>query len=116
MTPYRRTATSGTTLTVHSHLKFVFDAFLRTAVQKLTGEPLSWTVNVCVPADLSGVSGSNPLKPQRSLPGTPVSVTHCPIDLRTSMEEKYKEIAEVKVQSRPLITSQPCGTGPPHNL
>lgn len=71
---------------------------------------------MCVSADLSGVSGSNPLKPQRSLPGTPVSATHCPIDLRTSMEEKYKEIAEVKVQSRPLITSQACGTAPPNNL
>uniref|UniRef100_H3DAX4 AMP deaminase n=1 Tax=Tetraodon nigroviridis TaxID=99883 RepID=H3DAX4_TETNG len=46
------------------------------------------------PADLSSVSGPNPLKPQRSLPGTPSSATHCPIDLRTSMEEKYKEIAE----------------------
>lgn len=32
------------------------------------------------------------------------------------MEEKYKEIAEVKVQGRPLITSQPCGAGPPNNL
>lgn len=70
---------------------------------------------MCLPADLTGVSGSNPLRPQRSLPGTPVSVTHCPIDLRTSMEEKYKEIAEVKVQSRSLITSHPCGTGPPNN-
>uniref|UniRef100_A0A3P8TEI6 AMP deaminase n=1 Tax=Amphiprion percula TaxID=161767 RepID=A0A3P8TEI6_AMPPE len=44
--------------------------------------------------DLAGVSGPKPLKPQRSLPGTPVSLTHYPIDLRTSMEEKYKEIAE----------------------
>ncbi|XP_019942361.2 AMP deaminase 2-like isoform X2 [Paralichthys olivaceus] len=44
--------------------------------------------------DLCGASGSKPLKPQRSLPGTPVSLTHYPIDLRTSMEEKYKEIAE----------------------
>ncbi|XP_008287637.1 AMP deaminase 2 isoform X2 [Stegastes partitus] len=44
--------------------------------------------------DLSGVSGPKTLKPQRSLPGTPVSLTHYPIDLRTSMEEKYKEIAE----------------------
>ncbi|CAJ1050970.1 AMP deaminase 2-like isoform X1 [Xyrichtys novacula] len=44
--------------------------------------------------DLSGASGPKPLKPQRSLPGTPVSITHFPIDLRTSMEEKYKEIAE----------------------
>ncbi|XP_024126850.1 AMP deaminase 2 isoform X2 [Oryzias melastigma] len=44
--------------------------------------------------DLRGVSGPKPLKPQRSLPGTPVSISHPPIDLRTSMEEKYKEIAE----------------------
>ncbi|XP_030584631.1 AMP deaminase 2 isoform X3 [Archocentrus centrarchus] len=44
--------------------------------------------------DLCGASGPKPLKTQRSLPGTPVSLTHCPIDLRTSMEEKYKEIAE----------------------
>uniref|UniRef100_A0AAQ6APT4 AMP deaminase n=1 Tax=Amphiprion ocellaris TaxID=80972 RepID=A0AAQ6APT4_AMPOC len=44
--------------------------------------------------NLAGVSGPKPLKPQRSLPGTPVSLTHYPIDLRTSMEEKYKEIAE----------------------
>ncbi|XP_072238301.1 AMP deaminase 2-like isoform X1 [Leuresthes tenuis] len=44
--------------------------------------------------DLSAVSGPKPLKPQRSLPGTPVSLSHYPVDLRTSMEEKYKEIAE----------------------
>uniref|UniRef100_A0A672IY21 AMP deaminase n=1 Tax=Salarias fasciatus TaxID=181472 RepID=A0A672IY21_SALFA len=43
---------------------------------------------------LSGASGPKTLKPQRSLPGTPVSLTHYPIDLRTSMDEKYKEIAE----------------------
>ncbi|KAL6111463.1 ampd2 [Pungitius sinensis] len=44
--------------------------------------------------DLCGASGPKPIKSQRSLPGTPVSATHNPIDLRTSMEEKYKEIAE----------------------
>ncbi|XP_023269853.1 AMP deaminase 2-like isoform X2 [Seriola lalandi dorsalis] len=44
--------------------------------------------------DLCGASGPKPLRPQRSLPGTPVSLTHYPIDLRTSMEEKYKEIAQ----------------------
>ncbi|XP_061689879.1 AMP deaminase 2-like isoform X2 [Syngnathoides biaculeatus] len=44
--------------------------------------------------DLCGVSGPKPLKSQRSLPGTPVSIKQLPIDLRTSMEEKYKEIAE----------------------
>ncbi|XP_077429594.1 AMP deaminase 2 isoform X2 [Vanacampus margaritifer] len=44
--------------------------------------------------DLCGVSGSKPLRPQRSLPGTPVSLKNFPVDLRTSMEEKYKEIAE----------------------
>ncbi|KAG7283281.1 hypothetical protein CRUP_005023 [Coryphaenoides rupestris] len=35
-----------------------------------------------------------PLKPQRSLPGTPLSGKQPPIDLRTSMDGKYKEIAE----------------------
>ncbi|XP_056292609.1 AMP deaminase 2-like isoform X2 [Pseudoliparis swirei] len=44
--------------------------------------------------DLCGASVPKPLKPQRSLPETPVSLTHNPIDLRTSMDEKYKEIAE----------------------
>ncbi|XP_013883453.1 AMP deaminase 2 [Austrofundulus limnaeus] len=45
-------------------------------------------------ADGGAVSGPKSLKPQRSLPGTPVSHSHYPVDLRTSMEEKYKEIAE----------------------
>nr|XP_020463438.1 AMP deaminase 2-like isoform X1 [Monopterus albus] len=44
--------------------------------------------------DLSGASGHKPLKPQRSHLGTPISVANYPIDLRTSMDEKYKEIAE----------------------
>ncbi|XP_076003285.1 AMP deaminase 2 isoform X3 [Genypterus blacodes] len=44
--------------------------------------------------DLCGAAGPKPLKPQRSLPGTSVSLTQFPIELRTSMEEKYKEIAE----------------------
>ncbi|XP_031143277.1 AMP deaminase 2 isoform X5 [Sander lucioperca] len=39
--------------------------------------------------DLCSASGPKPLKPQRS-----VSLSHYTIDLRTSMEEKYKEIAE----------------------
>ncbi|KAJ8372815.1 hypothetical protein AAFF_G00276700 [Aldrovandia affinis] len=34
------------------------------------------------------------LTPQRSLPGTPLSFKPPPLDLRTSMEGKYKEIAE----------------------
>lgn len=54
------------------------------------------TLCLCPPTDLSGASGSKPLKPQRSLPGTPVSITQYPVDLCASMEEKYKEIAEVK--------------------
>ncbi|KAF7208681.1 AMP deaminase 2 isoform X3 [Nothobranchius furzeri] len=44
--------------------------------------------------DVRGVSAPKPLKPQRSLPGTPVSLSQHPVDLRTSMEEKFKEIAE----------------------
>ncbi|XP_067360039.1 AMP deaminase 2 isoform X2 [Channa argus] len=55
--------------------------------------------------DLCGASGPKPLKPQRSLPGTPVSLTHYPIDLRTSMEEKYKELAE-ELFSRSMAESE----------
>lgn len=65
---------------------------------------LSPQLSLC-PTDLFGASGSKPLKPQRSLPGTPVSGTQFPIDLRTSMEEKYKEIAEVREMTL-LRTSQ----------
>ncbi|XP_035857936.1 AMP deaminase 2 isoform X4 [Sander lucioperca] len=44
--------------------------------------------------DLCSASGPKPLKPQRS-----VSLSHYTIDLRTSMEEKYKEIAELFTRS-----------------
>ncbi|XP_056614384.1 LOW QUALITY PROTEIN: AMP deaminase 2 [Triplophysa dalaica] len=44
--------------------------------------------------DLSGSSDHRSLMSQRSLPGTPVTLTHLPVDLRTSMDGKYKEIAE----------------------
>lgn len=50
---------------------------------------------MCV--DLCGSADARPLLPQRSLPGTPVTHKHLPIDLRTSMDGKYKEIAEVSV-------------------
>uniref|UniRef100_A0A8C6KUW1 AMP deaminase n=1 Tax=Nothobranchius furzeri TaxID=105023 RepID=A0A8C6KUW1_NOTFU len=54
----------------------------------------SLTLPVFFPTDVRGVSAPKPLKPQRSLPGTPVSLSQHPVDLRTSMEEKFKEIAE----------------------
>ncbi|XP_016371852.1 AMP deaminase 2 [Sinocyclocheilus rhinocerous] len=44
--------------------------------------------------DLCGSADVRPLMSQRSLPGTPVTHKHLPIDLRTSMDGKYKEIAE----------------------
>ncbi|XDV23057.1 hypothetical protein PO909_027779, partial [Leuciscus waleckii] len=44
--------------------------------------------------DLCGSAEQRPLMSQRSLPGTPVTHKHLPIDLRTSMDGKYKEIAE----------------------
>ncbi|XP_051977589.1 AMP deaminase 2-like isoform X3 [Xyrauchen texanus] len=44
--------------------------------------------------DLCGSSDQRPLLSQRSLPVTPVTHKHLPIDLRTSMDGKYKEIAE----------------------
>ncbi|XP_051551142.1 AMP deaminase 2-like isoform X3 [Myxocyprinus asiaticus] len=44
--------------------------------------------------NLCGSSDQRLLLSQRSLPGTPVAHKHLPIDLRTSMDGKYKEIAE----------------------
>uniref|UniRef100_A0A673LZY8 AMP deaminase n=1 Tax=Sinocyclocheilus rhinocerous TaxID=307959 RepID=A0A673LZY8_9TELE len=41
-----------------------------------------------------GSADVRPLMSQRSLPGTPVTHKHLPINLRTSMDGKYKEIAE----------------------
>ncbi|XP_030076388.1 AMP deaminase 2 [Microcaecilia unicolor] len=38
--------------------------------------------------------GPHPLKSAKSLPGTSHSLKHFPLDLRTSMDGKYKEIAE----------------------
>ncbi|XP_028969688.1 AMP deaminase 2 isoform X2 [Esox lucius] len=58
--------------------------------------------------DLRGVAGhATPLKPQRSLPGTPVTqaLKTFPIDLRTSMDGKYKEIAE-ELFTRSLTESE----------
>ncbi|KAK2526575.1 Ampd2 [Columba guinea] len=46
------------------------------------------------PAELRGGLGSRPLQSARSLPGPPHCLKHFPVDLRTSMDGKYKEIAE----------------------
>ncbi|XP_031423176.1 AMP deaminase 2 isoform X1 [Clupea harengus] len=54
--------------------------------------------------DLRGASGPKPLTSQRSLPGTPVTLKQFP-DLRTSMDGKYKEIAE-ELFSRGLTESE----------
>ncbi|XP_028853835.1 AMP deaminase 2 isoform X2 [Denticeps clupeoides] len=55
--------------------------------------------------DLCGVCGPKPLTSQRSLPGTPVGLNQFPIDLRTSMDGKYKEIAE-ELFTRSLAESE----------
>uniref|UniRef100_A0A8C9RU62 AMP deaminase n=2 Tax=Scleropages formosus TaxID=113540 RepID=A0A8C9RU62_SCLFO len=47
----------------------------------------------------------HPLTSQRSLPGTPVSHSHFPIDLRTSMDGKYREIAQ-ELFTRSLAESE----------
>uniref|UniRef100_A0A8C8B146 AMP deaminase n=2 Tax=Otus sunia TaxID=257818 RepID=A0A8C8B146_9STRI len=44
--------------------------------------------------ELRAGPGSRPLQSARSLPGTPHCLKHFPVDLRTSMDGKYKEIAE----------------------
>ncbi|XP_030641086.1 AMP deaminase 2 [Chanos chanos] len=49
--------------------------------------------------------GRHLLTTQHSLPGNPVALKHCPIDLRTSMDGKYKEIAE-ELFSRSLAESE----------
>uniref|UniRef100_A0A8C9ME24 AMP deaminase n=1 Tax=Serinus canaria TaxID=9135 RepID=A0A8C9ME24_SERCA len=49
---------------------------------------------VPLPAELRGGPGARPLQSAWSLPGTPHSLKHFPVDLRTSMDGKYKEIAE----------------------
>uniref|UniRef100_A0A8C9KQX6 AMP deaminase n=1 Tax=Serinus canaria TaxID=9135 RepID=A0A8C9KQX6_SERCA len=46
------------------------------------------------PPQLRGGPGARPLQSAWSLPGTPHSLKHFPVDLRTSMDGKYKEIAE----------------------
>uniref|UniRef100_A0A8C4ZXJ4 AMP deaminase n=1 Tax=Gadus morhua TaxID=8049 RepID=A0A8C4ZXJ4_GADMO len=66
-------------------------------------------VNLCfclvLPSpDLRGAAPAT-VKPQRSLPGTPVSGKQPPIDLRTSMDGKYKEIAE-ELFTRSLAESE----------
>ncbi|XP_028652917.1 AMP deaminase 2 isoform X1 [Erpetoichthys calabaricus] len=57
------------------------------------------------PSDLKSSPGLYPLTTQRSLPGTPISLKHFPIDLRTSMDGKYKEIAE-ELFTRSLAESE----------
>ncbi|XP_049327766.1 AMP deaminase 2 isoform X1 [Astyanax mexicanus] len=62
--------------------------------------------NTCsTAADSRGDSGQSILSTQRSLPGTPISHKHFPIDLRTSMDGKYKDIAE-ELLARSLADSE----------
>ncbi|XP_062396422.1 AMP deaminase 2 isoform X1 [Sardina pilchardus] len=50
-------------------------------------------------------AGRHLLTSQHSLPGNPLALKHCPIDLRTSMDGKYKEIAE-ELFSRSLADNE----------
>ncbi|XP_076857572.1 AMP deaminase 2 isoform X2 [Brachyhypopomus gauderio] len=56
-------------------------------------------------SDLCGVSGKKSPSSQCSLPGAPVSHKHFPIDLRTSMDGKFKEIAE-ELLAHSLVDSE----------
>ncbi|XP_035243903.1 AMP deaminase 2-like isoform X1 [Anguilla anguilla] len=62
------------------------------------------SLQITASPDLRGVSGPKPLTSQRSLPGIPVTLKHFP-DLRTSMDGKYKEIAE-ELFTRSLAESE----------
>lgn len=59
-------------------------------------------------AELRGGLGSRPLQSARSLPGTPHCLKHFPVDLRTSMDGKCKEIAEVGPGHRDPQSLQGC--------
>lgn len=51
MPPYKKTATSGTRLTVHSHIKFISDAFtIISSVSHICSAEVDWrrSFNVCV--------------------------------------------------------------------
>ncbi|XP_078500898.1 AMP deaminase 2 isoform X3 [Lissotriton helveticus] len=55
--------------------------------------------------ELHGGSGSHLLQTAKSFQGTPHSLKHFPVDLTTSMDGKYKEIAE-ELYSRSMVDSE----------
>nr|XP_025045019.1 AMP deaminase 2 [Pelodiscus sinensis] len=57
-------------------------------------------------SEIHGALGPRTLQSARSLPGTPHCLKHFPVDLRTSMDGKYKEIAEVAA-CLPHVPRQP---------
>ncbi|XP_060087582.1 AMP deaminase 2 isoform X1 [Heteronotia binoei] len=61
-----------------------------------SGSPLRKRASLQAPTtgEIHGGPRSRQLQPARSLPGPPHCLKHFPVDLRTSMDGKYKEIAE----------------------
>ncbi|XP_048352086.1 AMP deaminase 2 isoform X3 [Sphaerodactylus townsendi] len=61
-----------------------------------SGSPLRKRASLQAPitGEIQGGPRSRQLQPARSLPGPPHCLKHFPVDLRTSMDGKYKEIAE----------------------
>lgn len=65
--------------------------------------PSSLDLGTTVSAEARSGLGASPLQSARSLPGNAPCLKHFPLDLRTSMDGKCKEIAEVA----PPCTSSP---------
>uniref|UniRef100_A0A673BWI1 AMP deaminase n=1 Tax=Sphaeramia orbicularis TaxID=375764 RepID=A0A673BWI1_9TELE len=59
-----------------------------------------------VPTDLCSASGPKPLKPQRSLPGTPVSLTHYPVDLRHPWKRTITYVFQKELFTRSMAESE----------
>ncbi|MEE6525644.1 hypothetical protein FKM82_025798, partial [Ascaphus truei] len=76
---------------------------LRSPLVSLSSSPLSFSDSLSL-SDLRG-SLFHPLQSAKSFSGTPHSLKHLSRELRTSMEGKYKEIAE-ELFSRSLADSE----------
>ena len=75
--------------------------------------------HITVSTEARGGLGAPPLQSARSLPGPAPCLKHFPLDLRTSMDGKCKEIAEVSLGTTPCVsplTLVAASTPGPHSL
>lgn len=78
--------------------------------------PPPFDPGIAVSTEARGGLGAPPLQSARSLPGPAPCLKHFPLDLRTSMDGKCKEIAEVSPDTSPCVPPllSPCPVSAPH--